>query len=200
MVPELKAEDADFFLEEMMNKLATALVLGVWIPVHADCSLRLQRAASSTAESAGIDQDVELLRYVSGSREKADHFRKYEIERHPSRIILASLSTTHTHANREARLRSYALVKEYAQSFLVNMTDAEAESLVEKMATFQMQTATLRQDWIPKFRKVFTGKQNGFVFSTRPAHQPPASSAVCRKYSGCRVVGNWLLQTAVGNS
>ena len=58
---------------------------------------------------------------------------------------------------------SYALVKEYAQNY-GTMTDAQADSLVDKMATLDVQTATLRQEWIPKFRKVLTGKQTALFF------------------------------------
>ena len=58
---------------------------------------------------------------------------------------------------------SYALVKEYAQNY-ENMTDAQADSLVDKMATLDVQTATLRQEWIPKFRKVLSGKQAALFF------------------------------------
>ena len=44
-----------------MNKLATALVIGMSI-LFMQTAVSAQKAASSTAESAGIDQDVELLR------------------------------------------------------------------------------------------------------------------------------------------
>jgi hypothetical protein len=32
------------------------------------------------------------------------------------------------------------------------------------MATLDVQTASLRQEWIPKFRKVLTGKQTALFF------------------------------------
>jgi hypothetical protein len=57
----------------------------------------------------------------------------------------------------------YALVKEYAQSYN-DMTDAQADSLVKKMAALDVQTATLRQQWILKSRKVLTGKRAVLFF------------------------------------
>ena len=57
----------------------------------------------------------------------------------------------------------YALIKEYANNY-EDMTDAQAESLVNKMAALDEQTATLRQQWIPKSGKVLTGKQNALFF------------------------------------
>ena len=58
---------------------------------------------------------------------------------------------------------TYALVKEYAQNY-GTMTDAQADSLVDKLAAVDVQTATLRRDWLPKFRKVLTGKQAALFF------------------------------------
>ena len=57
----------------------------------------------------------------------------------------------------------FALIKEYANSY-ENMTDAQADSLVKKMATLDEQTATLRAQWIPKFREELTGKQTALFF------------------------------------
>jgi Spy/CpxP family protein refolding chaperone len=57
----------------------------------------------------------------------------------------------------------YALIKEYANHY-EDMTDAQAESLVKKMATLDEQTANLRQQWIPKFEKVLSGKQTALFF------------------------------------
>jgi len=57
----------------------------------------------------------------------------------------------------------YALVKEYAHTY-ENMTDAQADSLIQKMATLDEETATLRQQWIPRFRKVLNGKQTALFF------------------------------------
>ena len=57
----------------------------------------------------------------------------------------------------------YALIKEYASHY-EDMTDAQAESLVKKMAALDEQTATLRQQWIPKFAEVITGKQTALFF------------------------------------
>ena len=57
----------------------------------------------------------------------------------------------------------YALIKEYANHY-EDMTDAEAETLVRKMAALDEQTADLRQQWIPKFGEVLTGKQTALFF------------------------------------
>jgi Spy/CpxP family protein refolding chaperone len=58
---------------------------------------------------------------------------------------------------------TYALIKEYANDY-VDMTDAEADTLVKKMAALDVQNATLRQEWIPKFRSVLSGKQAALFF------------------------------------
>ena len=63
------------------------------------------------------------------------------------------------------------------------MTDAQADSLVNKMAALDVQTATLRQQWIPKFRKVLTGKQSCVVLPIGPSHQPAAGCAICLEHS-----------------
>ncbi len=80
----------------------------------------------------------------------------------------------------------YALIKEYANHY-EDMTDAQAESLVNKMATLDEQTATLRQQWIPKFREGAYWKTDCVVLPIGPAHHSAAGSAVCRKHSDCQV-------------
>ncbi len=144
-----------------MNKLATALVIGMSI-LFMQTAVSAQKAASSTAESAGIDQDVELLRSDIRSAKRqiiAENMKLSDAQAEKFWPVYDAYAQETTKLGDA----SYALVKEYAQSY-VNMTDAEAESLVEKMATLDVQTATLRQDWIPKFQKVLTGKQNALFF------------------------------------
>ena|SRR5215472_9179193 len=57
----------------------------------------------------------------------------------------------------------FALIKEFAQSY-DTMTDAQADDLVKRMAALEQQVPTLRQRWIPRFRKVLTGKQTATFF------------------------------------
>ena len=121
-----------------------------------------QKSETPTPGPTVSEQDIELLRSDIRSTRK--------------QIIAANMKLTATQAEEfwpvydayaqettklgDAR---YALIKEYANHY-EDMTDAQAESLVSKMATLDEQTATVRQQWIPKFAKVLTGKQNALFF------------------------------------
>lgn len=108
------------------------------------------------------DQEIQLLRS--------------DIRSHKKQIIAESMKLTdaegakfwpvydaYTQETTKLGDASYALVREYARSYN-DMTDAQADTLVKKMAALDVQTATLRQQWIPKFRKVLTGKQAALFF------------------------------------
>ena len=116
-----------------MKKLAIALVMGTSLLFIQSVAFA-QKSEPSTSGSAGIEQDVQLLRSDIRSAKK--------------QIIAENMKLTDTQAEKfwpvyDAYTRettklgdaSYALVKEYAQSY-DTMTDAQADSLVEKMATF----------------------------------------------------------------
>ncbi|MFZ0313325.1 MAG: Spy/CpxP family protein refolding chaperone [Candidatus Korobacteraceae bacterium] len=144
-----------------MKKLAIALAMGISLLLIQSAAFA-QKSEPSPPASAGIEQDVQLLRSDIRSAKK--------------QIIAENMKLSDTQAEKfwpvyDAYIQettklgdaSYALVKEYAQNYN-DMTDAQAESLAKKMAALDVQTATLRQEWIPKFGKVLTGKQTALFF------------------------------------
>jgi hypothetical protein len=60
----------------------------------------------------------------------------------------------------DARL---ALIKDYGKSY-DTMTDAQADDLLKRMTALDKSAASLREQWIPKFRKVLNGKQTALFF------------------------------------
>jgi Spy/CpxP family protein refolding chaperone len=143
-----------------MKMLAIALVMGTsFLLIQSRAS-----AQKSETPAAGptLEQDIQLLRSDIRSTKKqliAENMKLTDAQAEKFWPVYDAYTQETTKLG-DAR---YALVKEYAQSY-VNMTDAEADSLVEKMATLDVQTATLRQEWVPKFRKVLTGKQAALFF------------------------------------
>jgi len=144
-----------------MKKLAIALVMGTSLLLIQSTAFA-QKSETPASGSTVSEQDIELLRSDIRSAKK--------------QIIAENMKLTDAQGERfwpvyDAYTQeitklgdaNYALVKEYAQAY-VNMTDAEADSLVQKMAALDVQTATLRQQWIPKFRDVLTGKQTALFF------------------------------------
>ena len=139
-----------------MKKSAMAFVMGVLLLLIQSAGLA-QKSETPASGPTASEQDIELLRSDIRSTKK--------------QIIAANMKLTDTQAEKfwpvyDAYTQQttklgdgrYALVKEYANHY-EDMTDAQAVSLVTKMATLDEQTATLRQQWIPKFEKVLTGKQ-----------------------------------------
>ncbi|MGA7462892.1 MAG: Spy/CpxP family protein refolding chaperone [Candidatus Korobacteraceae bacterium] len=147
--------------EETMKKLAIVLVMGASL-VFIQSATFAQKSEPSTSESAGIEQDVQLLRSDIRSAKKqiiAENMKLSDAQAGKFWPVYDA----YTQENTKLGDSSYALVKEYAQNY-ENMTGAQADSLVEKMARLDVQTATLRQEWIPRFRKVLTGKQAALFF------------------------------------
>ena len=144
-----------------MKKLAIALVIGTSLLLTQSVALA-QKSETPASRPTVSEQDIELLRSDIRSAKK--------------QIIAANMKLTaaeaekfwpvyDAYAQETAKLGDgrYALVMEYANHY-EDMTDAQAENLVKKMATLDEQTATLRQQWISKFAKVLTGKQNALFF------------------------------------
>jgi Spy/CpxP family protein refolding chaperone len=147
-----------------MKKLVIAFLLGTSLCLIQAAAAQQPAAASSGAKASDqeIDKDVELLRADLRSGKK--------------QIIAANMNLTAAQAEKfwpvydaytqettklgDAR---YALIKEYAKSY-DTMTDAQADDLVKRSTALDQQAATLRQQWIPKFRKVLTGKQTALFF------------------------------------
>ena len=147
--------------EETMKKLAIVLVMGASL-VFIQSAAFAQESKPSTSESAGIEHDVQLLRSDIRSAKKqiiAESMNLTEAQA----VKFWPVYDAYTQENTKLGDSTYALVKEYAQNY-ENMTDTQADSLVERMARLDVQTATLRQEWIPKFRKVLTGKQTALFF------------------------------------
>ena len=139
-----------------MKKLAIALVIGTSLLFVQSAALA-QKSEPPKSGSAGIEQDVQLLRSDIRSAKKqiiAENMKLPDAQAEKFWPVYDA----YTQETTKLGDASYALVKEYAQDY-GNMTDAQADSLVEKMATLDVQTETLRQEWTPKFRKVLTGKQ-----------------------------------------
>ena len=144
-----------------MKKLAITLVIGTSLLLVQSVAFA-QKSEPSTSESAGIEQDVQLLRSDIRSAKKqiiAENMKLTDAQAEKFWPVYDA----YTQETTKLGDASYALVKEYAQDY-GNMTDAQADSLVDKMATLDVQTATLRQEWIPKFRKVLAGKQTALFF------------------------------------
>jgi Spy/CpxP family protein refolding chaperone len=144
-----------------MKKLAMALVIGASLLLIQDVALA-QKSETPASGTTASEQDIELLRSDIRSTKK--------------QIVAANMKLTDAQAQKfwpvyDAYTQEttklgdgrYALIKEYANHY-EDMTDAQAESLVKKMATLDEQTANLRQQWIPKFEKVLSGKQTALFF------------------------------------
>jgi Spy/CpxP family protein refolding chaperone len=139
-----------------MKKLAMVLVIGTSLLLIQTLAYA-QKSETPAAGPTVSGEDIQLLRSDLRSAKK--------------QIIAENMKLTDTQAEKfwpvydaytlettklgDAR---YALIKEYANEY-DSMTDAQADSLVNKMTTLDEQTATLRRQWVPKFRAVLTGKQ-----------------------------------------
>jgi Spy/CpxP family protein refolding chaperone len=144
-----------------MKKLAIVLVIGTSL-LFIQSGAFAQKSAPSTSGSAGVEQDVQLLRSDIRSTKKqiiAENMKLTDAQAEKFWPVYDA----YTQETTKLGDATYALVKEYAQNY-ENMTDAQADSLVDKMAMVDVQTATLRQEWIPKFRKVLSGKQTALFF------------------------------------
>jgi Spy/CpxP family protein refolding chaperone len=139
-----------------MKKLAIVLVIGTSL-LLIRTSAYAQKSETPAAGPTVSGQDIQLLRSDLRSAKK--------------QIVAENMKLTDTQAEKfwpvyDAYTREttklgdarYALIKEYANEY-DSMTDAQADSLVNKMTTLDEQTATLRRQWVPKFRAVLTGKQ-----------------------------------------
>src|SRR5271165_3423433 len=136
-----------------MKKLAIVLVIGTSLLLIQSVAFA-QKPETPASGPTVSEQDIELLRSDIRSTKK--------------QIIAANMKLTDAQAEKfwpvyDAYAQEttklgdgrYDLIKEYANHY-EDMTDAQAESLVKKMATLDEQTATLRAQWIPKFQGVLT--------------------------------------------
>ena len=144
-----------------MKKLAIALVVGASLLMIQSVALA-QKSETPASGSTVSEQDIEMLRSDLRSAKKqilAENMKLTDVQAQKFWPVYDAYTQETTKLG-DAR---FALIKEYANSY-ENMTDAQADSLVNKMATLDEQTATLRAQWIPKFREVLTGKQTALFF------------------------------------
>ena len=144
-----------------MNKLVITLLLGTLLSFIPAAALAQQTSSTDSAARVG-DQDIQLLRSDIRSEKK--------------QIIAANMQLTAAQAEKfwpvydaytqettklaDAR---YALIKEYAKAY-DTMTDVQADDLLEHSTALDQSTASLRQQWTPRFRKVLGGKQTALFF------------------------------------
>jgi Spy/CpxP family protein refolding chaperone len=144
-----------------MKKLAIALVLGTSLLLIQGVAFA-QKSETPASGPTVSEQDIELMRSDIRSTKKqiiADNMKLTDAQAEKFWPVYNAYVEETTKLG-DGR---YALVKEYANNY-EDMTDAQAESLVNKIATLDEQTATVRQQWIPKFREVLTGKQTALFF------------------------------------
>jgi len=150
----------------MFKKNFAALgILVTLLALHTP-ALRAQAAPASrgtqASNSAGIDQDAQLLREDIRSEKK--------------QIIAANMGLTDAeavkfwpvydqYAAELAKLGDtrYALIKEYAQTYDA-MTDAEADSLLKRATALDEQQVQLRTTYIPNVRAVLPAKKTALFF------------------------------------
>ena len=144
-----------------MKKLAIVVVIGTSLLLVQSVAFA-QKSETPASGPTVSEQDIELLRSDLRSAKKqilAENIKLTDAQAQKFWPVYDAYTQETTKLG-DARL---ALIKEYANSY-GNMTDARADSLVKKMATLDEQTATLRAQWIPKFREVLTGKQTALFF------------------------------------
>jgi Spy/CpxP family protein refolding chaperone len=147
-----------------MKKLVTAFLLVTSLCfIHAAAAQQPAAAASGAKVSdQEIEKNIELMRADLRSARK--------------QIIAANMNLTGAQAEKFWPVYDsytqeimklgdvrYALAKDYGKSY-ETMTDAQADDLLKRNAALDQQAAMLRQQWIPKFRKVLTGKQTALFF------------------------------------
>ena len=144
-----------------MKKLAIALVIVTSLLLTQSVAFA-QKSETPPSGPTASEQDIELLRSDIRSAKKqiiAENMKLTDAQAEKFWPVYDAYTQETTKLG-DGR---FALIKEYANSY-EDMTDAQADSLVKQMATLDEQTATLRAQWIPKFRKVLTGKQTALFF------------------------------------
>jgi hypothetical protein len=145
---------------EMKKKLIAVVVLAS-ASILAVPAARAQTAASKSSPTV-TDQDIQLLRQDIRSEKK--------------QLVAANLTLTDTEATKfwpvydqySAELtkigdQKYALIKEYAQNF-GSLSDAQAQSLLDRSLALDEATAQLRIKYVPIFDKVLPGAKTATFF------------------------------------
>ena len=145
-----------------MKKLVIAFVLIMMSLLWISGTASAQQPTAASSGQTVSDQDIELMRSDVRSAKK--------------QIIAANMQLTDAQAEKfwpvydaytqettkvgDARI---ALIKDYANSYN-SMTDAQADALLKQLAALDKSAASLREQWIPKFRAVLSGKQTALFF------------------------------------
>ncbi len=148
------------------NKQSFVIVLGLAVLVSGN--LLAQQANQGAAQGQKVtaqqvsDAEIELMRQDLRSQKK--------------QIVAANMTLTDTEAEKfwplydkytqetiKVNDQRFALVKEYAQSYNA-MTDAQANSYINRWLTTDKAMTDLRLQWIPMFEKVISAKKTAAFF------------------------------------
>lgn len=145
-----------------MKKLVIAFAFVVSLFLIASAAFAQQTAGAAAPGQTVSEQDIQLLRSDVRSEKK--------------QIIAANMQLTAAQAEKFWPLYDaytqettklsdsrYALIKDYAKNY-GTMTDAQADDLLKRMTVLDKSAASLREQWVPKFRNVLTGKQTALFF------------------------------------
>ena len=167
-----------------MKKLAIVLVIGTSLLLIQSVAFA-QKSETPASGPTVSEQDIELLRSDIRSAKKqiiAENMKLTDAQAQKFWPVYDAYTQETTKLG-DAR---FALIKEYANSY-ENMTDAQADSLVNKMATLDEQTATLRAAVDSEIPEGAYWKTDCVVLPIGQAHQSADRSAVCRKHSDCQI-------------
>ena len=132
-------------------------------PVYSRVWRSLRNPSLRHQGSAGVEQEVQLLRSDIRSAKKqiiAEDMKLTDAQAEKFWPVYDA----YTQETTKLGDASYALVKEYAQNYEDHDGRSSGKPRRTKWQRIDVQTATLRQDWMPKFRKVLTGKQAALFF------------------------------------
>jgi chromosome segregation ATPase len=144
-----------------MKNFFPAFLLGVSLLLTQSAALAQQSNDPASGQQA-IEQDIQLLRSDLRSTKKqivAANMRLTDAQAEKFWPVYDAYTQETTKLG-DARL---ALIKDYAKSY-DTMTDAQADDLLKRATALDTSAASLREQWIPKFRKVLNGKQTALFF------------------------------------
>jgi len=124
--------------------------------------LPAQTGSAPQSGQAVTDQDIQMLRSDLRSQKK--------------QIIAQNMTLTDAQAEKfwpvydaytqettKLNDKRWALIKQYADNYN-NMTDSQANVLMNQAIGLDQSFVQLRKDWIPKFEKVLSAKQTAVFF------------------------------------
>jgi Spy/CpxP family protein refolding chaperone len=149
----------------MRNTLLALLAMAALFLVLPGSSAAQQQQQSAPAAQSGqtiSDQDIQMLRSDLRGQKKEIIAQNMNLTPEQAEKFwpVYDAYTQETIKLNDAR---YALIKDYAQSY-DSMTDAQAESLMNRQIDLDQSFVRLRQTWRPKFEKVISPKQTARFF------------------------------------